>query len=81
MLKSFSALSDWDLGLRQDGYWQVLSELAYGGAPLLQRHLDIVRSRRPRDRVTGLRILDTRKRLTVDGPVDVAPVVVREWRR
>lgn len=74
------ALSDWDLGLRQDGYWQVLSELAYGDEPLLQRHLDIVRSRRPRYRVTGLRILDTRKRLTVDGPVDVAPVVVREWR-
>ena len=74
-------LIDWDLGLRQDGYWQTLSELCYGDEDVLQHHLAIVAERRPQYGVTGLRFTDTRKRLTRSGPVDVAPVVVREWRQ
>ena len=75
------ALVDWDLGLRQDGYWQVLSELVYGADAMLQQRIGVLAARRPDYRVTGLRFTDTRKRLTRDGPVDVAPVVLREWRR
>ena len=48
---------------------------------LLDKHLKILAERRPRYAVTGLKITDTRKRLTSHGPVDVAPVVVRLWRR
>ena len=74
-------LVDWDLGLRQDGYWHVLSELVYGDDALLQKHLSILASRRPSYAVTGLKFTDTRKRLTSDGPVDVAPVILRQWRQ
>jgi len=58
-----------------------LSELVYGDDALLQQRLGVLAARRPGYRVTGLRFTDTRKRLTRDGPVDVAPVVLREWRR
>ncbi|MEC8252864.1 MAG: hypothetical protein VX044_06590, partial [Planctomycetota bacterium] len=46
-------LIDWDLGLRQDGYWHVLSELVYGDDALLDKHLKILAERRPRYAVTG----------------------------
>lgn len=73
-------LGDWFLDLRQDGYWQELSDVVHGGEARMEQLLATVRSRWPAANVQGFEFVDTRIRLTRDGPVDVAPVILRRWR-
>jgi hypothetical protein len=77
---SIVELDDWQLGLHQDGYWQMLAEIVHGSETQLEALLATVRQRRGGARVIGFEFLDTRIRLTADGPVDVAPTVLRRWR-
>ncbi|MFK7743293.1 MAG: hypothetical protein AB8H80_23455 [Planctomycetota bacterium] len=73
-------LGDWFLGLRQDGYWQLLADIVHGPEKRLETLLATVRQRWPQAGVEGFEFVDTRVRLTCDGPVDVAPTVLRRYR-
>jgi hypothetical protein len=71
-------LSFADAGLVQDGYWQVLGEIAHEDA----RRRDFfagLAARRWWEPLAGFGIEDQRIRLTADGPVEVAPHVVLRW--
>ncbi|MBL9078942.1 MAG: hypothetical protein JNL08_15665 [Planctomycetes bacterium] len=69
--------------LLQDGYWQMLAEVVFGGPAAQQALLERWNAHRHAGlpRLHGFRLLDTRIRLTARGPVDVAPNVVVEYRR
>ena len=73
--------SEHEIGLLQDGYWQMLAEGVFGGEAaqrdLLQRWNGNRHAGLPR--LAGFRLLDGRIRLTPDGPVDVAPTVMVEY--
>ena len=77
---SIVELDDWQLGLHQDGYWQMLAEIVHGSEADLETLLATVQQRRRGARVIGFEFVDTRIRLTAQGPVDVAPTVLRRWR-
>ena len=51
--------------------------LVYDGDAPCQRFLDAYNKHRPRRTIRGFVVLDTKQRLTIDGPVTVAPVVMR----
>lgn len=77
-------LNQWQLGLVQDGYWQMLAEWVHGPERQLKEHLKGINQRRRwQDRswppLVGIEIADTRMRLTADGPVEVAPTIVHRW--
>ncbi|MFY9345944.1 MAG: hypothetical protein WAT39_25855, partial [Planctomycetota bacterium] len=78
---SRTALHEDDLGVMQDGYWQVLAEVAFG----VDRHrrelmAKVARRASPGAPFIGYTLADGRIRLTADGPVDVAPTVLLEYR-
>jgi hypothetical protein len=70
-----------EVGVVQDGYWQMLAEVAFGDErhrrELLQRVALRAGNGAP---FVGFVLADGRIRLTADGPVDVAPTVLLEHR-
>jgi hypothetical protein len=71
-------LSPWEVGIVQDGYWQMLAEILHGGVAAQQRLWQQIAARRPEGArlLTGYLIVDARIRLTPDGPIEVAPTVM-----
>ena len=73
-----------DIGVVQDGYWQMLAEVVFGSDAARQRFLEKVDRHRSSGEppFLGFVLSDGRIRLTAHGPVDVAPnVMVRHLRR
>ncbi|MBL8730491.1 MAG: hypothetical protein JNM25_18885 [Planctomycetes bacterium] len=67
-----------ETGLLQDGYWQMLAEVVFGGGPAQREFLARWNAGRHAGlpRLTGFRLVDGRIRLSADGPVDTAPTVL-----
>jgi hypothetical protein len=74
-------LHEHQVGVHQDGYWQMLAEVAFGGDAAARAFFaKVARCRRPDDPpFTGFLLADGRIRLTAGGPVDVAPTVLVAW--
>lgn len=76
-------LHEHDAGVHQDGYWQMLAEVAFGGdaaaAAFFERLVRAVPAHP--SPLVGFTLGDGRIRLTPEGPVDVAPTVLVAWRR
>lgn len=66
-------------GFPSDGYWQALLPLVYDGDETCQRFLDAYRQAAPQRKMKGFIISDDKHRLTVEGPIRVAPVVMRVY--
>ncbi len=77
------ALHEHDVGVHQDGYWQMLAEVAFGGEDAARAFFAKVESAQVPGAppFVGFVLADGRIRLTADGPVDVAPTVLVDWRR
>lgn len=73
-------LTDWQMGLMQDGYWHLLSEIVFDPDQRFDKIVRVVKRRRRLD-VVGFDVYDNRIRLTRNGPVDVAPTLVCSWRK
>ncbi len=71
-----------DLGVVQDGYWQMLAEVVYGAEHHRQAlFAKVARQRRAGEApFVGFVLADGRIRLTAHGPVDVAPTVLVTYR-
>ncbi|MBX3463829.1 MAG: hypothetical protein KF830_11725 [Planctomycetes bacterium] len=67
-----------EAGILQDGYWQMLAEVAHGDAAAHRALLQRWNAGRPAGlpRLAGFRLVDGRIRLSARGPVDVAPTVL-----
>lgn len=69
------------IGLIQDGYWQMLAEVVFGGPDAQQAFLRRWNAGRSAElpRLAGFRLADGRIRLSAAGPVDVAPTVLVQY--
>ncbi len=78
---SRTSLHEHEVGVHQDGYWQMLAEVAFGGdAAARALFAKVARCRRDGETpFTGFVLADGRIRLTANGPVDVAPTVLVAW--
>jgi hypothetical protein len=67
-----------EIGLLQDGYWQMLAEVVFGGEPAQRAFLQRWNAGRHAGlpRLAGFWLADGRIRLTAQGPVDAAPTVL-----
>jgi hypothetical protein len=76
-------VSEAQVGLLQDGHWQMLAEVLYGGEAAAQELFARVCAARPPDAppFVGFAVADARVRLTANGPVHVAPTVLMTWSR
>ena len=68
-------------GYASDGHWQALIPLVYDGDEVSRRFLDAYNRAVPEARLRGFVVHDTKHRLTAEGPVKVAPVVMRVFPR
>jgi hypothetical protein len=70
-----------EVGLLQDGYWQMLAEVVFGGEPAQRELLTRWNAGRHAGlpRLSGFWLADGRIRLSADGPVDVAPTVLVQY--
>lgn len=71
----------YEAGLAQDGYWQLYGEMVYGDDGDRERFLRAYAERHPSWPLRGFVIRDERTRLTADGPVAVAPIVMLRYER
>lgn len=71
----------YEAGLAQDGYWQMFGEMVYGGDSDRLRLLNAWDARHPQEPLRGFEIRDDRTRLTAQGPVKVAPIVMVRYER
>ena len=67
-------------GRGSDGYWQGLVPLVHGGDTVAEAFLEDYNHRHREHPIRGLMVQETRTRLTRDGPVRVAPVVMMRYR-
>src|SRR5262249_2437969 len=63
-------------GTAKDGLWQLLVPLVHDGAPARERWLQAYNAGHPDAPLRGLCVQERRWRLTADGPVRVAPIVL-----
>ncbi|MCR9244417.1 MAG: hypothetical protein NXI31_05255 [bacterium] len=73
----------WEIGVVQDGYWQMLAEIVFGPEAKRQRFLRQINRGRPsgEPEFIGYVLADGRIRLTPAGPVDAAPTVLVRWEK
>ena len=71
----------YEAGLAQDGYWQLYGEMVYGDESDRERLLRAYAERHPDWPLHGFVIRDDRTRLTAEGPVEVAPIVMLRYER
>lgn len=65
-----------NVGMATDGQWQMLLPLIHGGSEPRARWLRAFQERHPDWGLRALRVQTKRYRLTPDGPVEVAPIVL-----
>ena len=68
-------------GYPSDGYWQALLPLVYGDDAERQRFVDAFNKISPHKPLVGFVIQDEKHRLTVEGPIEVAPVIMCVYPR
>ena len=72
---------EWDLGVTTDGRWQVLRPLIDGGAAAGRDAVTKLNQRWPQaPHFDGILVRARRIRLTAEGPVEVAPMVLSYYR-
>jgi len=76
-------LHEHEVGVHQDGYWQMLAEVAFGGDDAARAFFAKVKTAQlpGTPPFVGFDLADGRIRLTSEGPVDVAPTVLVSWRQ
>ncbi len=76
-------LHEYEAGVMQDGYWQMLAEVVHGGDAAARAFLAQLDARHAggEPAYSGFLLGDGRIRLTANGPVDVAPTVFVRWQR